>query len=62
MGQRDEESWGPGSIPRGGAPLIDPSLARPRGREAEAKKIQLIRGDTVATGPSEPCQQFNQCI
>lgn len=32
-----------------------------RGREM-AKKIELIRGDTVATGPSERCQQFNQCI
>lgn len=33
------------------------------GTEGEmAKKIELIRGDTVATGPSERCQQFNQCI
>lgn len=26
------------------------------------KRLELIHGDTVATGPSEPCQQFNQCI
>lgn len=45
---------------RGSQPQQRPPPRCEPGRAARAKKIELIRGDTVATGPSERCQQFNR--